>query len=150
MRSVHYNTIKIRSLSSQNIVRWCSAPSPCIETHRTIFFYTKVFSLRVKIPRLSFAKDYDEFALFHMVWFRKKYRSSLTLNYFLKKFKKLEHSFILGNVCLNEQLLTNDTANLWAHQKDLVGEYFQIYTEQGSSQVDCDSQWSKGFDKPIT
>ncbi len=31
-------------------------------------------------------------------------------------------------------------------QKGLVGEDFQIYTEQGSSKVD----WNKGINKPIT
>ncbi|CAF1002231.1 unnamed protein product [Rotaria sordida] len=34
--------------------------------------------------------------------------------------------------------------------KGLVGEYFQIYTEQGSSKVEWNTQWTKGINKPIT
>ncbi|CAF4282903.1 unnamed protein product, partial [Rotaria sordida] len=47
------------------------------------------------------------------------------------------------------QLLINDQTNLWEHQKGLVGEYFQIYTEQGSSKVEWNTQWTKGINKPI-
>ena len=61
-----------------------------------------------------------------------------------------EYKGIVGNVWIEDQLIVNDTANPWEHQKGLVGEYFQIYTEQGSSKVDWDSQWTKGIDKPIT
>jgi hypothetical protein len=61
-----------------------------------------------------------------------------------------EYKGIVGNVWIEDQLLVNDTTNPWQHQKGLVGEYFQIYTEQGSSKVDWSSQWTKGIDKPIT
>jgi hypothetical protein len=61
-----------------------------------------------------------------------------------------EYKGIVGNVWLNGQLLTNDTTNPWDHQKGLVGEYFQIYTEQGSPQVDWNTEWTKGINKPIT
>ncbi|CAF0798310.1 unnamed protein product [Adineta ricciae] len=61
-----------------------------------------------------------------------------------------EYKGIVGNVWLGGQSLINDTNNPWEHQKGLVGEYFQIYTEQGSSKVDWSTQWTKGIDKPIT
>ncbi|CAF2383629.1 unnamed protein product [Rotaria sp. Silwood2] len=61
-----------------------------------------------------------------------------------------EYKGIVGNVWLNDQLLVNDETNLWEHQKGLVGEYFQIYTEQGSSKVEWNTQWRKGISKPIT
>jgi hypothetical protein len=61
-----------------------------------------------------------------------------------------ERKGIIGNVWLDGQSLINDTTNPWQHQKGLVGEYFQIYTEQGSSKVNWDTQWTKGIDKPIT
>ncbi len=32
----------------------------------------------------------------------------------------------------------------------LIGECLQIYTEQGSSKVQWDSQWTKGINQPIT
>jgi hypothetical protein len=64
----------------------------------------------------------------------------------------MELKGIVGNVWLDGQLLFDNTTNttVWEHQKGLVGEYFQIYTEQGSSKVDWDSQWTKGINKPIT
>ena len=40
--------------------------------------------------------------------------------------------------------------NFWKHQKGLIGEYLQIYTEEGSSKVNWDPQWTKGINKPIT
>jgi beta-galactosidase len=61
-----------------------------------------------------------------------------------------ERKGIIGNVWFDGQLLANDTTNSWQHQKGLLGEYFQIYTEQGSSKVDWNSQWTKGINKPIT
>ena len=59
---------------------------------------------------------------------------------------------IVGNVWIDNQLLfDNQTeSNFWRHQKGLIGEYLQIYTEQGSSKVPWDSQWTKGINKPIT
>ena len=44
----------------------------------------------------------------------------------------------------------DDETNLWEHQKGLVGEYYQIYTEQGSSKVNWDPTWTKSINKPIT
>ena len=63
-----------------------------------------------------------------------------------------EQKGIVGNVWLDGQLLVdNETdTNFWEHQKGLVGEYLQIYTEQGSSKVDWNTQWTKGINKPIT
>jgi hypothetical protein len=40
--------------------------------------------------------------------------------------------------------------NSWEHQKGLLGEYLQIYTEEGSSKVDWDTQWMKSINKPVT
>ena len=50
--------------------------------------------------------------------------------------RNFENKGIVGKVWINNQLIVNDTANPWEHQKGLVGEYFQIYTEQGSSKVE--------------
>ena len=61
-----------------------------------------------------------------------------------------EYKGIVGDVSLGGQLLVNDATNLWEHQKGLIGEYLQIYTEQGSSKVNWDTQWTKGINKPIT
>ncbi len=63
-----------------------------------------------------------------------------------------ERKGIVGNVWLDGELLfDNQTGkNLWEHQKGLVGEYLQIYTEQGSSKVNWDTQWTKGINRPIT
>jgi len=61
-----------------------------------------------------------------------------------------EQKGIIGNVSLDGQLLVDNETNLWEHQKGLVGEYFQIYTEEGSSKVSWDTQWTKGINKPIT
>jgi hypothetical protein len=59
---------------------------------------------------------------------------------------------IVGNVWIDDQLLfDNQTeSKFWQHQKGLIGEYLQIYTEQGSSKVQWDSQWTKGINQPIT
>ncbi len=59
---------------------------------------------------------------------------------------------IVGNVWLNDQLLFDNQTetNFWEHQKGLIGEYLQIYTEQGSSKMQWDSQWTKGINQPIT
>ena len=63
-----------------------------------------------------------------------------------------EQKGIDGNVWLDGELLfDNETeANFWSHQKGLIGEYLQIYTEQGSSKVDWDTQWTKGINQPVT
>ena len=47
-------------------------------------------------------------------------------------------------------MIANDESNPWEHQKGLVGEYFQIYTEDGSSKVVWNNQWTRGVNKPIT
>jgi hypothetical protein len=59
---------------------------------------------------------------------------------------------IVGNIWLDEQLLIDNATktNFWEHQKGLIGEYLQIYTEQGSSKVNWDPQWTKGINQPIT
>ena len=64
----------------------------------------------------------------------------------------LEYKGIVGNVWFDGQILVDNqtTTNFWQHQKGLIGEYFQIYTEQGSSKVTWDSQWAKGVNKSIT
>ena len=61
-----------------------------------------------------------------------------------------ERKGIVGNVWIEDQSIVNDTNNPWIHQKGLVGEFFQIYTEQGSSRVDWNSQWNQSIAKPIT
>ncbi|CAF1207104.1 unnamed protein product [Rotaria sordida] len=61
-----------------------------------------------------------------------------------------EYKGIVGNIWLDNQLLVNDETNLWEHQKGLIGEYLQIYTEQGSSKVEWNTQWTKDINKPIT
>ena len=63
-----------------------------------------------------------------------------------------EYKGILGNVWLDGELLIDNQTyiNLWEHQKGLVGEYLQIYTEQGSAQVNWDAEWIKSINKPVT
>ena len=61
-----------------------------------------------------------------------------------------EHKGIVGNVWIEDELITNGTGYSWEHQKGLVGEYYQIFTEQGSSKVPWDTQWTKGIDKAVT
>ena len=61
-----------------------------------------------------------------------------------------EQKGIDGNIWLDDELLMNDTSNLWEHQKGLIGEYYQIYTEQGSANVHWDKQWTKGVNQPVT
>jgi hypothetical protein len=63
-----------------------------------------------------------------------------------------ENKGIVGNVSLDgQQLFDNQTeTNFWQHQKGLIGESLQIYTEQGSSKVNWDTQWTKGINQPIT
>ena len=63
---------------------------------------------------------------------------------------RFEYKGIVGNVWIDDQMIAADESNLWEHQKGLVGEYFQIYTEEGSSKVDWNTQWTKGINKPIT
>ena len=61
-----------------------------------------------------------------------------------------EQKGIVGQVLIDGQSLLNDTNHPWEHQKGLVGEYYQIYTEQGSSKVNWDTQWTKGIGKAVT
>ena len=61
-----------------------------------------------------------------------------------------DYKGIVGNVSINGEVLSFDETHSWVHQKGLVGEYYQIYTEQGSSKVNWDSQWTKGINQSIT
>ena len=61
----------------------------------------------------------------------------------------LDYKGIVGNISLNGQILV-DQVNPWRHQKGLVGEEKQIYTEQGSTTVFWNSNSSQGFNKTIT
>jgi hypothetical protein len=63
-----------------------------------------------------------------------------------------EQKGIIRNIWLDDQLLIDNQteSNFWQHQKGLIGEYLQIYTEQGSSKVQWDTQWTKGINRPIT
>ena len=63
---------------------------------------------------------------------------------------QLDFKGIVGYVILDDQSLCNDTDNLWQHQKGLMGEYDQIFTEQGSSKVPWDPTWTKGINKAVT
>ena len=61
-----------------------------------------------------------------------------------------DYKGIVGNVSLGEQILTINETNPWEHQIGLVGEYFQIYTEQGSTKVNWNNDWTKGINTTIT
>ena len=63
-----------------------------------------------------------------------------------------EYKGIVGNVWLDGELLFDNVTetNFWQHQKGLIGEYLEIYTEQGSSKVTWDPQWTKGINQSIT
>jgi hypothetical protein len=63
-----------------------------------------------------------------------------------------ENKGILGNVWLNGQLLIDNQTytHYWEHQKGLIGEYLQIYTEEGSSKVDWNPDWTRNIGKAIT
>jgi len=62
----------------------------------------------------------------------------------------LDYKGIVGNVSINGQVLPFDETHPWVHQKGLVGEYLQIYTEQGSPKVNWDTQWTKGINQSVT
>ena len=64
----------------------------------------------------------------------------------------IEYKGIVGNVWLDGDLLIDNltNVNLWEHQKGLAGEYFQIYTEQGSSKVSWNTNWTTSINKPVT
>jgi len=62
----------------------------------------------------------------------------------------LDYKGIVGNVSINREVLPFDETHPWVHQKGLVGEYYRIYTEQGSSKVNWDSKWTKGINQSIT
>ncbi len=72
---------------------------------------------------VSYFKPNQEY-LFEILSISLELYSGVGANYF-------EQKGIVGNVWLDEQLLV-DNQNLWENQKVLVGEYLQIYTEQGS------------------
>jgi hypothetical protein len=61
-----------------------------------------------------------------------------------------DYKGIVGNVSINRQVLSNNETNPWEHQIGLVGEYFQIYTSEGSTKVDWNNDWTKGINKSIT
>jgi hypothetical protein len=61
-----------------------------------------------------------------------------------------DYKGIVGNVSLNGQSLIGDEANLWEHQKGLVGEVRQIYTEQGSETVEWNPTWTAAINKSVT
>jgi hypothetical protein len=61
-----------------------------------------------------------------------------------------EYKGIVGNVSIGGQVLPYNETNPWEHQIGLVGEYFQIYTSDGSTKVDWNNDWAKGINKSIT
>ncbi len=65
---------------------------------------------------------------------------------------RFEQKGIAGNVWLDGELLVDNETNInfWEHQKGLLGEYLQIYTEEGSTKVDWNPEWTKGIDKVVT
>ena len=64
----------------------------------------------------------------------------------------LEYKGIVGKIWLDGQLLIDNqtSTNFWQHQKGLVGEELEIYTEEGSSKVNWSNDSSKDIGKPIT
>ncbi|CAF0987969.1 unnamed protein product [Adineta ricciae] len=64
----------------------------------------------------------------------------------------LDYKGIVGNVWLDGQLLVDNQTetNFWQHQKGLVGENLQIFTEKGSVEVPWNSDWTKSINKTIT
>jgi hypothetical protein len=65
---------------------------------------------------------------------------------------RFEQKGIVGNVWLDGELLVDNQTNInfWEHQKGLLGEYLQIYTEEGSTKVDWNPEWTKGINKVVT
>ncbi len=61
-----------------------------------------------------------------------------------------DYKGIVGNVSIDGQSLIGDEANVWEHQKGLVGEARQIYTEQGSETVKWNPTWTVGINKSVT
>ena len=63
-----------------------------------------------------------------------------------------EYKGIVGNVWLDGELLFDNVTetNFWQHQKGLIGEYLEIYTEQGSSKVNWNPQWIKSINQSMT
>ncbi len=61
-----------------------------------------------------------------------------------------DYKGIVGNVSLDGQSLIGDEANFWEHQKGLVGEVRQIYTEQGSETVEWNPTWATAINKSVT
>ena len=61
-----------------------------------------------------------------------------------------DYKGIVGDVSLDGQSLLGNATNLWEHQKGLVGEARQIYTEPGSKTVEWDPKWTKAINKPVT
>jgi len=63
-----------------------------------------------------------------------------------------ENKGIVGGIWINDDLLIDNVTNatFWEHQKGLTGEYYQIFTEQGSSKVNWNTDWTKSINKPVT
>ena len=59
--------------------------------------------------------------------------------------KPLKYKGIVGNVWISDQMITNNDNNLREHQKGLVREYFQVFTEEGSSKFDWKIKQTKGI-----
>ena len=57
---------------------------------------------------------------------------------------------IVGNLWIDNDLLANDSSNVWEHQKGLVGEFYQIYTQTGASKFHWNSNWTNAINQPIT
>ncbi len=56
----------------------------------------------------------------------------------------------MGDVSLDGQSLIGNKTNLWEHQKGLVGEAYQIYTEQSSQAVEWNPHWMVAINKSVT
>ena len=61
-----------------------------------------------------------------------------------------EYKGIVGDVSLDGQSLIGNETNRWEHQKGLVGEVYQVYTEQGSKAVEWSSNWTMAINKSVT
>jgi hypothetical protein len=61
-----------------------------------------------------------------------------------------EYKGIVGNISIDGQSLIGNDTFLWEHQKGLVGEAGQIYTEEGSKTVEWNPQWTMAINKSVT
>lgn len=60
-----------------------------------------------------------------------------------------DHKGIIGNISIDGQSLFGNDTSLWEHQKGLFGEAMQIYTEQGSTSVEWNPQWTVAINKSV-